>query len=259
MMTISIRRAYPVMIILYFALTLAGCATTATLPPEVPAMHSNSEFADDEQILANDPMEGYNRSMYKFNYNFDKYFFIPVVDAYEFVLPTFAQTGVTNFFNNINEGRTFYNSLLQAKGTKAMITAGRFLTNTTLGIGGLFDPATSLGMKRQTEDFGQTLGVWGVGHGPYFVLPVLGPGTTRSATGFVADTAIHSAVITSVKNSTTGMSDGQKNVIANSLAGLKAIDNRHKMAFRYHDSGYPFEYELVQFLFIQSREMETMK
>jgi phospholipid-binding lipoprotein MlaA len=258
-MTISIRRAYPVMIILYLALALAGCATTSTLPPEVPAMHSNSEFADDEQILANDPMEGYNRSMYKFNYNFDKYFFIPVVDAYEFVLPTFAQTGVTNFFNNINEGRTFYNSLFQAKGKKAMITAGRFVTNTTLGIGGLFDPASNMGMRRQTEDFGQTLGVWGVGHGPYFVLPVLGPGTTRSAAGFVADTAIHSAVITAVKNSTTGMSDGQKNVIANSLATLKAIDNRHKMAFRYHDTGYPFEYELVQFLYRQSREMQVYK
>jgi len=259
MMTINIRRAYPVMIILYLALALAGCATTPTLPPEEPAMHSNSEFADDEQILANDPMEGYNRSMYKFNYNFDKYFFLPVVDTYEFILPTFAQTGVSNFFNNINEGRTFYNSLFQAKGTKAMITLGRFVTNTTIGIGGLFDPATSFGMKRQTEDFGQTLGVWGVGQGPYFVLPVLGPGTTRSAGGFVVDTAIHSVAVTALKDQFDGMSDGTKNTIANSLAGLKAIDNRHKMAFRYHDSGYPFEYELVQFLFIQSREMETIK
>ena len=260
MMTISIRRAYPVLIILYLALTLAGCATTPTLPPEEPAMHSNSEFADDEQILANDPMEGYNRSMYKFNYNFDKYVFLPVVDTYEFILPTFAQTGVTNFFNNIGEGRTLYNSLLQAKGTKAMITVGRLLTNSTIGIGGLFDPATSLGMKRQNEDFGQTLGVWGVGAGPYFVLPVLGPGTVRSASGFVVDTAIHSEAITILKNSTAPhMSDGTKNTIANSLAALKAIDNRHKQAFRYHDSGYPIEYELVQFLFRQSRELQTMK
>ena len=260
MMTISIRRAYPVMIILYLAMALAGCATTSTLPPEVPAMHSNSEFADDEQILANDPMEGYNRSMYKFNYNFDKYFFIPVVDTYEFILPTVAQTGVTNFFNNINEGRTFYNSLLQAKGKKAAITLGRFVTNSTLGLAGLFDPASNMGMKRQTEDFGQTLGVWGVGHGPYFVLPVLGPGTTRSATGFVVDTAVHAEAITILKNSVLPkVSDGTKNTIQNSLGALKAIDNRHKMAFRYHDSGYPFEYELVQFLFIQSRELETMK
>ena len=259
-MTISIRRAYPVMIILTLALTLAGCATTSSkLPPEEPAMHSVAEFADDEQILVNDPWEGYNRSMYKFNYNFDKYVFLPVVNTYEFILPTFAQTGVSNFFNNIGEGRTLYNSLLQAKGTKAMITFGRFLTNTTIGIGGLFDPATSFGLKRQNEDFGQTLGVWGVGTGPYFVMPILGPGTVRSASGFVVDTAVHSAVVAGVKNQFTGMSDGTKNTIQNSLGVMKAIDNRHQQPFRYHEHGYPFEYELVQFLFRQSREMQVMK
>ena len=248
MMTISIRRAYPVMIILYFALTLAGCATTATLPPEVPAMHSNSEFADDEQILANDPMEGYNRSMYKFNYNFDKYFFIPVVDAYEFVLPTFAQTGVTNFFNNINEGRTFYNSLLQAKGTKAMITAGRFLTNTTLGIGGLFDPATSLGMKRQTEDFGQTLGHYGVGSGSYVVLPILGPSNVRDTTGIIADSAAFSLIGPAAWVDDT--------TISMAYAGTAAVDRRHRIRLRYHQTGSPFEYELLRTLYSMKREYD---
>jgi phospholipid-binding lipoprotein MlaA len=223
-------------------------------------MHSVKEFADDEQILTNDPWEGFNRSIYKFNYNFDKYVFLPVVNSYEFILPTFAQTGVSNFFNNVGEGRTFYNSLLQAKGTKAMITLGRFLTNTTIGIGGLFDPATSFGLKRQNEDFGQTLGVWGVPTGPYFVMPILGPGTVRSAGGFAVDTVVHSAAVTTLKNSTfRGLSDGTKNTILNSVAVLKAIDNRHQQPFRYHDSGYPFEYELVQFLYRQSREMQVMK
>jgi phospholipid-binding lipoprotein MlaA len=259
-MTISIRRAYPVMIILYLALTLTGCATTTTsLPPEEPAMHSVKEFADDEHILVNDPWEGFNRSIYKFNYNADKYVLLPVVNTYEYILPTFAQTGVSNFFNNIAEGRTLYNSLFQAKGEKALVTFGRFLTNTTIGIGGLFDPATSLGMKRQNEDFGQTLAVWGVPSGPYFVMPLLGPGTVRSASGFVADTAIHSAVVTSLRNSVGGMSDGTMNTIQYSLAALKTIDNRHQQPFRYHDSGYPFEYELVQFLYRQSREMQVMK
>jgi phospholipid-binding lipoprotein MlaA len=258
-MTISIRRAFPVMILLYLALTLSGCATAPVLPPEEPAMHSVKEFADDENILVDDPMEGYNRSMYKFNYNFDKYVFLPVVNTYEFILPTFAQTGVSNFFNNVGEGRTLYNSLLQAKGTKAMITLGRFLTNTTIGIGGLFDPATSFGMKRQNEDFGQTLGVWGVGAGPYFVMPILGPGTVRSASGFVVDTAVHSVAVSVFKNQFHGLSDGTKNTIQNSLAVLKAIDNRHQQPFRYHEHGYPFEYELVQFLFRQSRELQVMK
>jgi phospholipid-binding lipoprotein MlaA len=259
-MTISFRRIYPVMILLCLALTLAGCATTSTkLPPEVPAMHSVKEFADDEQILINDPWEGFNRSMYKFNYNFDKYFFLPVVNTYEFIMPTVAQTGVSNFYNNINEFRTFYNSLLQAKGKKALTTLGRFTTNTTIGILGLFDPATSFGMKRQTEDFGQTLGVWGVGTGPYLVIPVLGPGTARSATGFVFDSAVHTGVRNAldIPQHFNPEKDGEN--LLTGLTVLKAIDNRHQQSFRYHDSGYPFEYELVQFLYRQSREMQVMK
>jgi phospholipid-binding lipoprotein MlaA len=258
-MTISIRRAYPVMILLYLALALSGCATTATLPSEVPAMHSVKEFADDENILVNDPWEGFNRSIYRFNYNADKYVLLPVVNGYEFITPTFVQTGVSNFYNNVGEGRTLYNSLLQAKGKKALTTFGRFVTNTTIGIGGLFDPATSFGMRRQNEDFGQTMGVWGVPTGPYFVMPLLGPGTVRSAGGFAVDTVVHSVAVSVFKDQFHGMSDGTKNTIQNSLGVLKTIDNRHQQAFRYHDTGYPFEYELVQFLYRQSREMQVRK
>jgi phospholipid-binding lipoprotein MlaA len=248
------------MIILTLALFLAGCATTTTkLPPEVPAKHSVKEFADDQQILVNDPWEGFNRSMYKFNYNFDKYVFLPVVNTYEFILPTVAQTGVSNFFNNVNELRTFYNSLLQAKGKKSMTTLGRFATNTTIGILGLFDPATSFGMKRQNEDFGQTLGVWGVPTGPYLVVPVLGPGTVRSTTGFVVDTAVHGAVKTAVDLPQYFNPEKNGENLLTALTVLKTIDNRHQQPFRYHDSGYPFEYELVQFLYRQSREVQVMK
>jgi len=258
-MTITVRRAYPVMIILTLALSLAGCATTSTLPPEQPAMHSAKEFADDEQILANDPWEGFNRSMYKFNYNFDKYVFLPVVNSYEYIAPVPVQTGVSNFFNNIGEVRTFYNSLLQAKGEKSVITMSRFLTNTILGIGGIFDPASYFDLKRQNEDFGQTLGVWGVGAGPYLVVPVLGPGTVRSTSGFVVDTAVHGAIKTAVDfpQYFNPESDGEN--ILTALTVMKTIDNRHQQPFRYHDSGYAFEYELVQFLFRQSRELQVMK
>jgi phospholipid-binding lipoprotein MlaA len=91
-------------------------------------------------------------------------------------------------------------------------------------------------------------------------MPILGPGTVRSAGGFAVDTVVHSAAVTTLKNSTfRGLSDGTKNTILNSVAVLKAIDNRHQQPFRYHDSGYPFEYELVQFLYRQSREMQVMK
>ena len=193
MKTFFFNRAYSLVTVFSLTFVLAGCATTtASLPPVQPAMHTVAEV--DEVVVAanarvNDPWQGFNRSMYKFNYNFDKYFFLPVVSGYEFITPTFAQTGVSNFFNNIREVPTFYNSLLQLKGGKAVTTAGRFVTNTTIGILGLFDPATSLGMARQNEDFGQTLGVWGVGTGPYVVLPVLGPNTVRSAGGYIFDSA----------------------------------------------------------------------
>jgi phospholipid-binding lipoprotein MlaA len=257
-MTIAIRRALPVLIALYMALTLAGCATTAaTLPPEVPAMHSVKEL--DDEIVAGadtDPWVNTNKSIYVFNYNLDKYFLLPIVNGYEFIMPTFAQTGVTNFFNNIGEIRTLYNSLFQAKGGKALTTTGRFLTNSTIGIAGLFDPATGFGMKRQNEDFGQTLGVWGVGTGPYFVFPALGPGTVRSGTGFLVDVGIHSGIKTAL-----GLPDNIDHgaEIQAGVTALKTIDNRHKEPFRYLDNGYPFEYELVRYFYRQSREMEVRK
>jgi phospholipid-binding lipoprotein MlaA len=255
-MTVTIRRACPVIIALYLALFVAGCATTK-LPPEQPAMHTVSEI-DDQSIksIHDDPWVGFNRSMYKFNYNFDKYVFLPVVNTYEYIAPVPVQTGVSNFFNNLGEGRTFYNSILQGKGEKAFITLCRFVTNSTLGIGGIFDPATYFDQKRQNEDFGQTLGVWGVPTGPYLVVPVLGPGTVRSTGGFLVDAAAYSAVRNSLAIDDK-MDHGQ--ALLNTITVMKAIDNRHQQPFRYNDSGYPFEYELVKFLYRESREMQVKK
>lgn len=257
-MTTAIRRILPVLIALYMALTLAGCATTAaTQPKEIPAMHSVKEF-DDEALAGavEDPWASTNKSIYVFNYNLDKYLLLPVVNGYEYVMPTFAQTGVSNFFNNIAEIRTLYNSLLQAKGEKALITTSRFLTNSILGIGGLFDPATHFDLKRQNEDFGQTLGVWGVGQGPYFVMPALGPGTVRSAGGFLVDTGVHAGIKTAL-NLPDALDHGAE--IQAGVTVLKTVDNRHQQSFRYLDSGYPFEYELVRYFYGKSRELETMK
>jgi phospholipid-binding lipoprotein MlaA len=137
-----------------------------------------------------------------------------------------------------------------------MVTLGRFVTNSTIGIGGFFDPATPIGMKRQDEDFGQTLGYWGVPAGPYFVLPVVGPGTVRSASGFVVDSAIYSAARSAI-DLPDRMDHG--NAVLNTITVMKAIDNRHQQSFRYFDSGYPFEYELVRYLFRQSRELKVAK
>jgi len=250
-MIVTIRRAYPIITAMYLALTFCGCAsTTPTLPPEEPAMHSVSEIDDDYIARVNDPWEGFNRSMYKFNYNFDKYVFLPVVNTYEFITPTFVQKGLSNFFNNIGEICTLYNSLFQLKGEKAMMTTGRFLTNSTIGIAGLFDPATPIGLERQNEDFGQTLGYWGVGTGPYLVLPVFGPGTVRSASGLAVDSGVHYTLVNEVD-----LDDD----LQTGITALNTIDTRHQQPFRYYDSGYPFEYYMVRFLSREKRELAVMK
>ncbi|MGC9975893.1 MAG: VacJ family lipoprotein [Syntrophales bacterium] len=258
-MSFAICRVYPVIVALYLVLSLSGCATTTTgkLTPEVPAMHAVSEFSDDEQVVyIADPWEGFNLSMYKFNYHFDRYFFLPVVSGYEFITPTFIQKGVSNFFGNIREIRTLYNSLFQLKGTKFLMTFGRFVTNSTIGIGGLFDPATRFGLEVQSDDFGRTLGYWGVDSGPYLVVPVLGPNTVRSTGGFAVDAGIRFAAISAIdpfKNVNNG------NVILAGISTLEGIDLRHRESFRYYESGYPFEYYMVRFLYHKQIELLLMK
>ena len=153
-------------------------------------MHSISEFRDQRFAEVADPWEGFNRSMYRFNFYFDKYLFLPVVNGYEFITPTFVQERISSFFNNIGEVRNLTNSLFQLKGTESVTTLGRFVTNSTIGLGGLFDPATSFGLERHNEDFGKTLGYWGAGSGPYLVLPIFGPSSLRDTGGLVVDSAI---------------------------------------------------------------------
>jgi phospholipid-binding lipoprotein MlaA len=219
-------------------------------------MHSVSEFSDDERVVdIEDPWETFNLNMYKFNYNFDRYFFLPVVSGYEFITPTLVQKGVSNFFANVGEVRTFYNSVFQLKGKKVLITFGRFAINTTVGIGGLFDPATRFGMEAQSEDFGQTLGYWGVESGPYLVVPVLGPNTLRSAGGFAVDAGIRYAIVGTIdpfKNTEN------RNIVLVGISALEAVDMRHKEKFRYYESGYPFEYYMFRFLYNKKSELLLM-
>ncbi|MBC7786905.1 MAG: VacJ family lipoprotein [Methylophilaceae bacterium] len=135
-----------------------------------------------------DPLEGINRGIYKFNDVTDKAIIKPVATAYKFVTPTPVRTGVNNFFGNINTFISTINNLLQLKFSNAFSEAGRFVINTTFGIGGLIDVASKDNIPKYKEDFGQTLGYWGVGNGPYLVLPILGPSTFRDTTGLVVDT-----------------------------------------------------------------------
>jgi len=259
-MPVAIRRVHLMLAALCLAASLAGCATTNTnLPPEVPAMHSVSEVTDDRVAMTPDPWSGFNRSMYKFNYNLDKYFLLPVVNSYEFVTPVFLQDGISNVFNNIGEIRNLTNCIFQLKGTQTLTTLGRFVTNTTIGIGGLFDPATSMGMQRQVEDFGQTLGYWGVGTGNYLVLPLFGPSNVRDTGGLVVDSGLRYALTTSIFNSVGGMSEGTENIISYSITALETIDTRHQQKFRYNGTQYPFEYDLVRWLGGEKRKLEALK
>jgi phospholipid-binding lipoprotein MlaA len=159
---INIRFAY---LALSFAL-LAGCAT-GTNP--------------------RDPFEPLNRGIYQFNEGVDKAILKPVAQAYRAVLPQFLRASVSNFFSNINDVVVALNNLLQGKFTAAYSDLGRIAINTTLGLGGLFDIASEAGIEKHEEDFGQTLGYWGIGDGPFIVLPLFGPSNVRDTVGRFVD------------------------------------------------------------------------
>ncbi|MCK5395059.1 MAG: VacJ family lipoprotein [Gammaproteobacteria bacterium] len=134
-----------------------------------------------------DPLESFNRSMFAFNESVDKYAIKPAAEAYDFIMPSFASKGVSNFFNNIDDIVVFFNQLLQFKFHEAAATSARFVFNTTFGLLGLIDFATDMDLPKQNEDFGQTLAVWGVNSGPYLVLPFIGPMTIRDTAGLAVD------------------------------------------------------------------------
>lgn len=134
-----------------------------------------------------DPLEPVNRRVHAFNDGFDRAIGRPVAQAYDTVVPGVVDRGVTNFFNNLDDVGVLINSILQLKPRETILTANRLVFNTTLGLYGLIDVAGMMGAEKADEDFGQTLGYWGVGNGPYLVLPFLGPSNLRDATGRTVD------------------------------------------------------------------------
>jgi ABC-type transporter lipoprotein component MlaA len=150
---------------------------------------------DAEAPLAiNDPWEGMNRSIYRFNSYADRWVLNPAVSAYEFIFPGVVRKSISNFFTNLDNIQTVINQILQLHPMPALQTTGRFLVNTTIGVVGLWDPATPIGIPQHYEDFGQTLGRWGVGTGPYLVLPLFGPSFVRDAGGRLVDAQIFTAI-----------------------------------------------------------------
>jgi len=135
-----------------------------------------------------DPAEGINRPVYSFNDTLDSILLGPLSKGYVAITPDPVRQSVSNFFDNAGYGNTILNDFLQGKGGQGFSDIGRFLVNTTLGIGGLFDVATTVGLKKHEEDFGQTLGAWGSGPGAYAVYPLLGPNTMRDTPDLVVET-----------------------------------------------------------------------
>jgi phospholipid-binding lipoprotein MlaA len=160
---------------LAFCLALAGCATA---PPSA------------EALAANDPYEQTNRQTLKLNGQIDKYFVAPTVGVYFLLVPEGGRRGVHNFLGHLSLPTIFVNDMLQGEFSRAGKTMWRLVLNSTVGLGGFFDPASKIGIPGHGEDFGQTLAVWGVGEGPYLVLPFFGPSNPRDAAGMAVDAAI---------------------------------------------------------------------
>ncbi|MGR9115251.1 MAG: MlaA family lipoprotein [Gammaproteobacteria bacterium] len=179
------------------AASLTGCATT-------------SATVSDER----DPWEGWNRNVQVFNDNLDEYAMKPVAKGYRWIMPSFADRGVSNFFSNLDDIGVTINDLLQFKLAQTGSDGARFIVNTVAGIGGLFDVATMLDLPKHNEDFDQTLGVWGVPTGPYLVLPFFGPSSPRGVGGLIGDAAM---------NPLTYIDSG---IITGSLFALNAVDQR---------------------------------
>lgn len=232
---------------------LLACSSVPKLESEAIAPKMN--LPDNLQELGlmaayTDPWEGFNRRMYYFNAKADEYVLLPIVNGYKKITPDVIETGLSNFFNNLGEISTFINSLLQLKLSVAGETLGRFVVNSTLGMAGLIDVATPIGFVEQNEDFGQTLGHWGVAAGPYLVLPLLGPSSLRDATGLAFDTLADQQAL-----GVLGMKSDEELY----LSLLNSIDARARLPFRYYASGSAFEYEYLKLLYKKYREIQVAR
>lgn len=190
-----------------------------------------------------DPFEPVNRVTFQVNRTADKYLLRPVAVAYDAVTPRLVKTGIKNFFSNLESPIIIVNDLLQGKFIQGMSDIGRFITNSTLGIGGLFDPATPMGMRVNDEDLGQSMATWGVGRGPYIVLPLFGPRTMRSAVGLIGDGYLHPLIWmdnSSVRSKLRGL------YIIHERSMLLGIDQQIEEAFD--------PYALLRDAYVQRRE-----
>jgi phospholipid-binding lipoprotein MlaA len=175
--------------VLFTSIVLTGCASSDKLQAQkTDAELEQNQVAVEQDKLISDPFEPFNRVMWDFNYEvLDRFLLKPLTKAYVAVTPQVVRSGLVNASNNIEEPANMMNNIFQGKMEGGLTSLGRFTVNSTVGLLGIFDVASSMGMQRQREDFGQVLGVWGVGTGPYLMLPALGPNDFRSLSGRAVD------------------------------------------------------------------------
>ena len=191
----------------------------------------------------NDPFENLNRDIFIFNEKLDEKLLKPAALTYRKVTPQFARTGVTNFFNNLEEIDTTINQVLQGEIKYAFNDAGRFVINSTIGLFGLIDIASKMGLEKHEEDFGQTLGVWGFDSGPYIMIPFLGPSNPRD---------LLSRPISSFLSGTFAMEDNDVKI---TLVGIDALETRERL-LDAETLIIGDKYIFVKDAYIQSREYE---
>jgi phospholipid-binding lipoprotein MlaA len=248
----DIRRQALGVIILSVGLSACSTAPVVEGEPEEAVFPADQVLVGDETYLGSDisdPWEGFNRTMYRFNYHVDNWVLLPAVVGYKKITPNFVEKGVHNFYNNYNHITTIINSILQFSGRKTWQSSSRFVVNTTVGLLGLFDPATAWKIPKHQEDFGQTLGKWGVGRGPYLVLPLLGPSSVRDGIGTGVDWYVLTKLI---RDEYFGLSDTQALI----WSVLQVIDTRAHVPFLYYQTGTPWEYNLVRTIWSTKREMD---
>lgn len=210
--------------------TAEGAANAS--PPVTPA--------DAPSMYTYDPLERINRFTYRFNARFDEAVFLPVANGYRRI-PGPVRASVHNFFQNLAEITSTVNYGLQWRLLNGARSLGRFVINSTLGIGGLFDVATKLKLPGEQTGFGATLATWGVHPGPYLVIPLLGPSTLRDGAGFLGDYGLEYGI---------NVVDLYRGYQSYGLGVVNAVDQRANIDFRYHGSGSPFEYETIRFLYV---------
>jgi phospholipid-binding lipoprotein MlaA len=208
------------------------------LPPVTPA--------DAPPMTTYDPWERLNRFTYRFNARFDEAVFLPVANAYRRV-PSPVRSGVHNFFGNLSEVDSVINYTLQWRLKLGLRSLGRFVINSTIGIGGLIDTAAKLKLPGAPTGLSTTLAKWGVHPGPYLVIPLLGPSTLRDGVGFLGDYGASYGI---------DLFRLYRGDVSWGLGTVNAVDQRANVNFRYYASGSPFEYETIRFLYVRKRLIE---